>query len=249
MVFMKNTVFLLVILVFLPISIYADQTVLSIINNKEFKSCFLGFCQNVAPPFLLTDINFTYANYSYISVYSNYTDYANQSNFSYYVNNDTERTLFNNTYNITYDSKISDNTSFNQSMLYQLFVNLTYYNTNPFGYITSSFNSSYNTQLGHNTTNEIFTVCNNNTFAFKNEPLWTNNYTSLNSSWSNIYNQTYHLKFNTTATENLNMSTKNITFYLVSASSPTCIKDYNTTGHVKFCDCYNNTHKWVGNTC
>jgi hypothetical protein len=47
----------------------------------------------------------------------------------------------------------------------------------------------------------------------------------------------------------LNMSSYNITFNLASASVPTCMKDYNSTGSLIWCDCYNNTHKWVSNIC
>jgi hypothetical protein len=74
------------------------------------------------------------------------------------------------------------NASFNESMLYPIFVNLTYFDTNPFGWI------NYTTG---NTTDEIFSVCDNSTFSPIDEPLWAANYSALNDSWSSTYNSSY----------------------------------------------------------
>lgn len=89
-------------------NVHASPVVLPIINQNEFQSCFFGFCTPSSPAFLFTDVNFTFANYSYISVYSNFTNssnysaYANQSQFCYFVNNETERVDFLNTANDSY---------------------------------------------------------------------------------------------------------------------------------------------------
>lgn len=47
---------------------------------------------------------------------------------------------------------------------------------------------------------------------------------------------------------NWNMSFYNQSYYLSSASTPTCSKYYNVST-LLWCDCFNTTHKWVSNTC
>ncbi|MFH1228922.1 MAG: hypothetical protein V1678_00670 [Candidatus Aenigmatarchaeota archaeon] len=47
---------------------------------------------------------------------------------------------------------------------------------------------------------------------------------------------------------NWNMSVYNQSYYLSSASTPTCSKYYNGASLV-WCDCFNSTHKWMANTC
>lgn len=98
----------------------------------------------------------------------------------------------------------------------------------------------------------------------ESEPMWNGNYSlvafsanqgdwNVNSSvyCSYIDNSTERNLFtvsNMTVTANLNVSFYNTTYYLSSASVPTCSKYYNVST-LLWCDCYNNTHKWVSNIC
>ena len=140
--------FLLVFLLAIPM-VKSEPIVLPILNQKEFKACFFDWCQTIAPDWLETDVNFTYANYSYISVYSNYTNISNNTlycngricnyNDSYYLASNPF-----NFYNATTMPTDDDSA-------YYLF-------SNPYNFINNSFNTSYNAQLGHNTTAEIFKI-------------------------------------------------------------------------------------------
>jgi hypothetical protein len=47
---------------------------------------------------------------------------------------------------------------------------------------------------------------------------------------------------------NWNMSFYNQSYYLSSASVPTCTKYYNVSTLI-WCDCFNTTHKWMANKC
>jgi hypothetical protein len=203
--------------------------------------------------------------------------YFNGYNSSYFYPYANPLNFINSSYNSTYDAKISDNVSWNESYAdtkyasigvgadnaswNQSFADTLYYSiNNPFGYI------NYTTG---NTTDEIFSVCNNNTFSTISEPLWSANYSAFNISWSSTYNSSYLTaetdwngnyskvwnitggipSTNLTINSNLNMSIYNQSYYLSAEAIPACSKYYNSTGVLKWCDCFNATHKWMANTC
>lgn len=117
----------------------------------------------------------------------------------------------------------ADNSSWNQSMAYGIFVNITYYNTNPFGYVNSSYNATYDAKVSYNTSfNETRTDA---LYSAKGEPLWSGNYSALNASWSSTYNSTYaglnssNLTWNETRANALYISIFNTSIVLASATN------------------------------
>jgi hypothetical protein len=176
-------------------------------------------------------------------------DYKEASYFYPYSN---PYNFLNSSYNSTYNTW-----AYNQTT-----PAISYFNSNPFNWINTSFNSTYDALISYNTSfNETRT---NSLYAPINEPLWSANYTAFNTSWSSTYNSSYltaetdwnnnysNVAFKNavnTFTSNQNFSNINFSFYLASESIPTCSKYYNSTGVLKWCDCFNATHKWMANTC
>lgn len=224
---LMNKIIMLPIVFLLAIPmVNAEPMAIPIINKDKFKSCWFGWCQSVAPPFLFTDFNYTLI----YNITNNITTYeSNITNITYnitnnYTQNETEP-MFNGNFSLF-------NPFYNQTT-----PSIDYFNSNPFEWINNTYNASY--YLASNPFNFINSTYNASYYLFSNP------YNFINST----FNSTYDAKLGNPLTANLNTSFYNITVYLSSASVPTCTKDYNSTGSLIWCDCYNNTHKWMANTC
>jgi len=84
------------------------------------------------------------------------------------------------------------NSSWNQSLTDTLYYSIS----NPYGFLNSSYNSTYNTWAYNQTTPAIDYILSNpynwiNTTAVDTEPLWSGNYSLYNDTWSSTYNSTY----------------------------------------------------------
>lgn len=252
------------------VSVHASPVVLPIINQNEFQSCIWGWCQTVAPAFLFTDINLTFANYSYISVYSNETNYSLEANHSLYC-----------------DSAI--NSSYANSSTWCGDAQTLQGNDSSYFYPYSNpFNFTNDTTWQYNQTTPAMDYCDDTFITLANEgnlntnsstywvglnafpTLYEANISDLQSyiltsdeadlntnssvywnginAFSSLNNQVLSSLSNITINQNLNTSIYNITKYLPTSSSTVCEKDYNGTT-LLWCDCFNTTHKWMANTC
>jgi hypothetical protein len=135
--------------------------------------------------------NESHANTLYLTSYTE-TDPQWLSNLT--ANNDT----WTSTYNSTYDAKVSDNSSWNQTLANSLYA--------PTGSGNASWNESHANTLYYDISANVLNYWNstfatfNKTYAdtlydplggSESDPLWTANYSAHNDSWSSIYNATY----------------------------------------------------------
>jgi hypothetical protein len=119
--------------------------------------------------------------------------------------------------------------------------------------LNNSWSSTFNSTYDDFVTANVSATSNNSLYCYgKSEVnLNVNDSIFLNGKNGNYYwNITGGIpSTNISITQNLNMSNYNTTYYQVAEASPVCSKYYNSTGILKWCDCYNSTHKWMANSC
>lgn len=238
-----------------------------------------GFYNSTTQPYYINDTyNETYdAVFNWYYNYSNPFNFINQTDadllyypidnpFDFY-NSTTLPYFINNTYNVTYDSKINDTYNSTYDSYYNHTYNSTYdsyynhtYNSTYDAFIVANISSIANNSLYFNGKNGNYFWNITGGIPFTNLTDW-----DLNKAWTNSLGagnitsgtimatqlaSTFAVSIsNITFNSNFNVTSKNITFQLSAEAVPICQKDYNSTGSLKWCDCYNSTHKWMANTC
>jgi len=274
----------------IPAMDYCDATFINLANESNLNVNSSVYWDNMDSFPILYEANISDLQ-SYILQSSEGDLNVNSSGYCSYIDNQTERDLFLNTTNDTYDAFVTANVSSIANNSYYLNGKSPSYFWNhtgniPLNNITNPtnctagnlvqgkvngvwvctadlFNTSAQMITAINTSQTFYNILANNSLYFNGKNgdyFWNmtggityNNLSLANSivkgDLANAFSINLGNISNGAVGSNWNMSIYNQSYYLSAEAVPTCSKYYNSTGTLKWCDCYNSTHKWVANSC